>query len=413
MPITTRPLKLIFLYVAGLFLLVVAALFHQEEHLYLMAAALFLIPTVANLVGRLFIGGLTCERGAPPPCSVGERVTVTLQVTAVGMLPVFFLRVQDRLPRWMRLVGEGAPLILQLRPGESRAVTYMLEPEKRGVFALGPVLVVTTDPFGFYSYTQSLPCTEEILVYPSVIPLKQLFVDGGGAWGRENREEGGMRGDGLDFHGVRPYRTGDALRRVHWRTTARTGKLAVMEYTQGMTGDVLLALDLNRDAYSGTGEGPESALEYAVQVAAAVGAYLLQQGHAVRLLMARESEPSPALQRAEDIPRLLDMLAQAEADSPQKLSGLLQESQFESADGRTLIFITPDASDPTLAPVLEDCRALGAGMFGFFLDGLSFRDRGRSEPDLLPAWATVAPVQRIGRGDDLQEMIEGWNYAHR
>lgn len=407
----TRFYKLVFLYVAGLFLLVVAALFnkdHSEEHLYLMAVTLFLIPAVANLVGRALRGGLSCERTAPLSCSEGERVTITLQVTAIGALPRFFLRVGDRLPRWLRAVGDGPQMILQLRPGESQSVTYMLEPEKRGVYALGPAQAMTTDPLGFYAYKQDLQCTGDLLVYPSVIPLRQLFVEGGGTWGRESQDEGSMRGDGLDFHGVREYRTGDDLRRVHWRTTARTGKLAVMEYNQGMTGDVLLALDLNRDAYAGTGEGPDGALECAVRIAAAVAAYLLGNGYAVRLLAPGLSPPLLALSRADEMPLLLEALARAEAASLQTLAAALQDNQAQAA-GKTLIFITPDESDAALGATLEDCRTLGARVFGFLLDGDSFR--GQPGRDTAPAWTTAAPLQIVRRGDDLQHSIEGWSYA--
>ena len=405
----TRLNKLVFLYFAGFFLLIVAALFHQE-HLYLMAATLFLIPTVANLLGRLLASGLSCERTAPLSCSEGERVTITLNVTATGALPKFFLRVRDRLPRWLRATGDGPLLILQLRPGESQAVTYHLEPEKRGIYGLGPVQVVTNDPLGFYAYTQEVPCPGDLLVYPSVLPLRQLFLEGGGAWGRENQDEGAMRGDGLDFHGVREYQTGDDLRRVHWRTTARTGKLAVMEYTQGMTSDVLLVLDLNRDAYADTGEGPESALEYAVKIAAAVAAYLLARGYAVRLLT--PGQVPLALSRPDEMPRLLEALARVGAAASQTLTDVLRENMALTAGGKALVFITPAGSDAALDPVLEDCRALGARAFGFALDGASFRTPDRSHRPAGPA-ATSAALQWVRCGDDLQQAIEGWNYARR
>ena len=340
-------------------------------------------------------------------------MTITLNITAVGALPKFFLRVRDRLPRWLRGVGDGPLLILQLKPGESQAVTYHLEPEKRGVYGLGPVQIVTTDPLGFYAYTQEVLCAGELLVYPAVLPVRQLFLEGGGAWGRENQDEGAMRGDGLDFHGVREYQTGDDLRRVHWRTTARTGKLAVMEYTQGMTSDVLLALDLNRDAYADTGEGPESALEYAVKIAAAVAAYLLAHGYAVRLLLPGQAAPPLALSHADEMPPLLEALARAGADASQTLADALRENMVQVAGGKTLVFITPAEIDAALGAVLEDCRVLGANAFGFHLDGASFRTPSQAGDGNDPARTTVAPVQRVRRGDDLAQAIEGWSYARR
>ena len=39
-------------------------------------------------------------------------------------------------------------------------------------------------------------------------------------------------GPGLDVRGVREWRPGDAVRHVHWRSTARTGRLAVLDYAE-------------------------------------------------------------------------------------------------------------------------------------------------------------------------------------
>ena len=109
------------------------------------------------------------------------------------------------------------------------------------------------------------------------------------------------------FMGVREYGPGDELRRVHWRTTARTGKLAVTEYTQGVTLDVTLALDLCESAYKGTGTDDHSALETAVTLTATLLADLLQHGHAVRLVTAGEIG-GPAARSADDLPLFLERL---------------------------------------------------------------------------------------------------------
>ncbi len=407
MPI--RFFKRLALNAAAIFLLIVAALFHQEQ-LYLMSATLFLIPLVAQLLGRAMMGGLACERTGPATCSEGERVTLTLTLTAAGALPKFYLTAQDRLPRWLKPVGDPPALILQLWPGESSAVSYALEPEKRGVYALGPARANTTDPLGFFTYTQTLPCVSELVVYPAVIPLRQLFVlDASGAWGRDGRDDGASRGDGLDFHGVREYRPGDDLRRVHWRTTARTQKLAVMEFVQGQTSDALLALDLNRASYADTGDGPDGALEYAIKTAAAVAAFLLQQGYRVRLLSQGTSLP---LRSGDEMPRLLDFLARAQADSPLTLADVIQ-SDPDAPVGGALIFLTPDAAQPGLGAALSARRTRA---FGIVFDRASFRARGGARPagveggdGLLPG----IPVQTVRRGDDLPQALEGWSYAGR
>ena len=46
-----------------------------------------------------------------------------------------------------------------------------------------------------------------------------------------------------DFHGLRQYRTGDSLRWIHWRTSARRGQLMVKEYEDVPGEDLVLVFD--------------------------------------------------------------------------------------------------------------------------------------------------------------------------
>ena len=152
-------------------------------------------------------------------------------------------------------------------------------------------------------------------------------------------------------------------------------------------------------------DGPDSALEYAVKTAATVAAYLLREGYGVHLLSPQTIFAPLALQGAEEIPRLLEALAHAVADSPVSLAEVLQAGQSSVAGGKTLVFITPAQGDG-LAGVLGEYRLLGARLFGFALEAETFRPGGRPEHPAFQnaagsGWPAAASVQTIRRGDDL------------
>ena len=151
--------------------------------------------------GARWGAGWQAERRLPTLCGVGETVPVTLTLTNTGRLPKQSLRAADHLPRRLHLVGERAPLILQLGPGESRDVTYSLEAERRGRLRGRADVVETTDPLGFYVFVQRAGGRSELAVYPTPLPLRRVFFEdprrpaarpGGGAGA----------GCGTDFHGV-------------------------------------------------------------------------------------------------------------------------------------------------------------------------------------------------------------------
>ncbi|MBV9848474.1 MAG: DUF58 domain-containing protein [Armatimonadetes bacterium] len=391
---------------AAVFIGIVGVIFHVDQ-MYLMAVALGLLPWASRQIGRVMADGIACERRLPAMCGVGEAVPVTLTLTNTGRLPKLALWVMDRLPRWLRPVGERAAVIMHLRPGESRAVTYLLEPERRGVHPVGPALVEMTDPLGFHSFVQRVGEQAEIVVYPTPLPLRRVFFAGAAAPGWRTQEAARVRGPGTEFQGVREYQPGDELRHVHWRTTARTGALAVAEYAQGASRDAVIALDLSRAAYADTGEGDQSALEYAVTLAVSLCDFLLRQGHAVRLLTPRDAAGlAPPAAGPAQMPRILETLARVEADSPLTLAETLARARLRPAAGTALIYITPDWDDPALAAALGDDAARGAQVFGLALQADSFRGAParRQAAKGADAPGTAWPVRR---GDDLRRILEG------
>ena len=422
---TTRNLKKFALTLAALFIVIVAVILNLDQ-LYLMAAVLGLIPLSSHVVGRAMMRGLDCRRVSLPACQEGEQVAVTLALQNTGRLPKLYLRVLDRLPDALPRVGGGAPLLLQLLPGETADVSYVLEAQKRGAYQLGPVQVTSTDPLGFYAHVQTVASRGEMLVYPQVLPLRGLAFMGAYAGGYRDMDSAPAAGGGLDFHGVRDYQPGDELRRVHWRTTSRTGKLAVMEYTQGAASEALVALDLSQAAYADTGAGRESALEYAIKIAVSTCDFLLRAGHSVRVALpslpgAAAWDSSLKLTSVSDMPVLLERLARAEAVSTETLAETLTRTLPLIKAGTTVLYITPNAGSAALHGALGECAARGAQAVGYALDGASFRAAPRSPAKHRPDASTLAHsasslppgALAVRQGNNLAALLEGGQPAHR
>ena len=400
-------MKRFVLNVAGLFVAIVAVLFGIPS-LYLMAAILWLIPAVSYFMGWLMLGGLTCERALPLSATAGEAVPLTYRLGNVSRLPKFYLLVRDTLPRGVGFAGGPPPLVLSLWPGEEGTACCRIEARRRGVFAIGPAQIYSTDPLGLQTFAQRMPEVSELTVYPAILPIGESWLRGAAAQGWRGTTSALTRGTGDDFYGVREYGPGDELRRVHWRTTARTGTLAVTEYTQATTLDVTLALDLSRVAYLGTGDDENSALECAVTLAATLTDDFLRHGHTIRLLAAGMEGSVPA-RGPEEMPHVLETLARVAADSPVSLSEVLDADRMAGSRATTLVTITPDSQDPRLVECLDDWNARGGQSFGFALDAASFRTGQAALPDRLGR----PGVRVVRRGDDLMTLLErqddGWN----
>ncbi len=349
----TAGIKSLVITVATAFLFVVAVLL-DLQYLYLMAVALAVLPLCSYGLAAFFATRFSAARLHPTTAPEGRRLSVTLEVESRGGLPQSAIKVADIIPEALLPVSAAdgsrdAPLPLDEWDGATGCRTYGLEPEKRGVYTLGPVRIETTDPLGLFTFGASLPVITEIVVHPEPIPARDAAIGGEGTYGVRERDGKTRRGDGMDFHGVREYREGDALRRIHWPTSARTGKLAVVEFERAYQQDIVIGLDLAKGTE--VGQGRETTLEYAVKVAATLADRTLRAGGGVTLITQnarvtvhpRESDPEAARFR------LFDLLARVRADAENSLGDALRAARLEGGthyailtargDGRTSAFL--------------------------------------------------------------------------
>jgi uncharacterized protein (DUF58 family) len=119
-------------------------------------------------------------------------------------------------------------LVPPLARGETAEAAYRLPTGRRGIYVVGPLTVSVTDAFGVAEATVTATGIDRFVVYPKVEQVLPLP----GASSQEARMGSSQASRvpiGLDFFGLREYEMGDDLRRVHWRSTARTGELMLRQ----------------------------------------------------------------------------------------------------------------------------------------------------------------------------------------
>jgi uncharacterized protein (DUF58 family) len=411
---TSRRTRNLAVVVAGLCMFIVALfrVSNMQSQLFLMSTTVVLLPAVSYIIGRFSLSGLVCTRDKVSIGHAGDQIRVVLTVENASWLPKFYLYLSDRLPKWVD-VDEHAPPVLQLWPGQTASTSAVIEAEKRGVYAIGPLAVQTMDPLGFRSYRRTLDVEAQLIVYPRPIPIRIVETDTL-AQGAPAREVGALRGAGGDFYGLRDYVCGDELRRVHWPTTARLGRMSVVEQTQATAREIVVALDLSRAAYKDSGDGPESALEYAVTIAASLCKHYIQSGYILSFIAGPADETLAYRNgRCNDLFEVLDYLARVEADSPRSLAETLNKNRSSIPSGATLIVVSARSGSGTPAPLPEGMHQ-GREVIRFEIDGGSFvRDFAPRRDDDSSAPAPRQAGGMIRGGDNLREAIEGILYARK
>ncbi len=291
------------------------------------------------VLALLFFGGrrlrLSVNRPVRPlTISLGDTLTLRARLSNLARSAIPAAEWFDRLP-WSPGRTEPAalpPLPSGRRAGASVPVGYQVQPPRRGVADIGPLTITVGDPFGLVERTVIVPGQQRLVVAPRVVPLPAEAVRVAlGAGQLQHFSSPSPSGD--DDVMTRAYRPGDALRRVHWRTSARQGELMVRESEQPRRTEVVLVLETRRLGYGDVAPGdhpeqPESgSFEWALQMTASLGCLLDSLGVPLRVV----ETASPQLRGTGSGEMFLEELARMRLD-PSEAAGFERAS---SAIGST------------------------------------------------------------------------------
>ncbi|SDO07423.1 DUF58 domain-containing protein [Lentzea jiangxiensis] len=252
----------------------------NERDLLRVAAFVIALPLLAAwLATRARVGLHAARYLAPSRVPVGAASEVKLDLRSTGRLPTGGLMLEDTVP--YALGARPRFLVERLPRNTPTALRYPLKPVMRGIQQVGPLMARITDPFGLAEFDRELAGRSRLVVVPRVVRLAGL--PGGSGMGAG--DDGSVRlraGQGEDDAVVRPYRQGDDLRKVHWRSTARRDELMVRVEERPWRGGTTVLLDHRVHAHRGS--GPTASLEWAISFVASICLHLHHFGHQVRLV---------------------------------------------------------------------------------------------------------------------------------
>lgn len=372
--------------IAGMFCLAVATVV-GVTYLFMMASALLALPIAGYIVGSRMLRNCRVTRDRRITATQGERVSASLHVRSDrGLLPRGLI-LQDTVPAHIRQEGHGV-----LVPPETEAhVAAWIVPAKRGRYKLGPLVASAFDPMGMFRLERRIGGFSELIVYPKPVRV------GMGRLSRGSRDFGTRHTSGRlaprgDFAGVRDYRPGDESRRIHWKTTARTQRLSIVEYEECVLDSLTIAIDLS--AGSDYGRGEYTSLDVATGAAAYCVRESIRVGRSVRLLLPVGAEiTSQEIRGVSDLAAALTALAEAQAGSTVTISDLLGRVER----GRDFLLVLTGSDGSTTAAVGQ-AVGRGATVSIALVDPEPFHAHRRLEPaatDLEHAGANVEVLRVV------------------
>jgi len=140
--------------------------------------------------------------------------------------------------------SEGLPVKLSIPTGQHADIQYKIIANQRGKLVFPKVQIKLQSLFKFWKLNIDFPVRDTTNVYPNFAAISHyalLATD-------NNLSQMGIikkrrRGEGQDFHQLREYREGDALRQIDWKATSRIQKLISREYQDERDQEIIFMLD--------------------------------------------------------------------------------------------------------------------------------------------------------------------------
>lgn len=352
---------------------------------------------------------------------VGKYFEETLELINRSRWPKLWVEVHDfsdlpghHVSRVVNSLGRGATSHWQVRTLARR----------RGRFTLGPLTLTSGDPLGIFRFTRQTPDTASLVVTPPTVDLPGFSPPTGYLPGGESvhRRTPYITSS---VSGVRDYAPGDSINRIHWPSTARTGRLISKEFELDPLADVWMFLDMYEDAHAETPwsdveddtvmpwlsrrveqmELPPSTVEYAVTIAASLAQHFLQSDREVGFLSYAETREVVQPDRGErQLTRLMEILAVIQARGHLPLAEALATDGAALARHTTLIVITP-STDSRWITVLRGLRARGVHGVAILLAARTFGPAPDWAPALADLQASGLAAYVVKNGDDLTEAL--------
>ena len=317
------------------------------------------ITVLSRLWARLALERVTYAC-APSHSQVIEGETIELSMTVENRkpLPVPWLRVNQLVPVGLRVIEDSAspqPIFdinkieatTSLGRNQRVIMVQKLRAAHRGFYNFGPARIEGSDLFGFYNSQRDLASQMgPVVVYPRIVPLPGFSLPSarpmGDALSRRRLAE-----DLTRPAGVREYRSGDPIKAIDWKTTARRGQLFVRTHDPSITQHVVVMLECDtNDAETRVWGRRPWLLEAAVSGAASVAYKSIELGYSVGLIANgipphyRAQSKIPASRGPRQLSAILEALARVQSLGVRPLEDLTQDMGSDALPfGATIVFV--------------------------------------------------------------------------
>ena len=316
----------------------------------------FLVSYVALsfvwLLIEYFSVKLSFERRIIGRIQEGDNLDIKAIIKNDSFFPLFNSVLLDSLTCAGPDEREYRVLIDYLGPKSILSEEYNCLCLQRGRYQLGPFFIYIFDPWGIFFLKKAYFIYSELFVYPQTFNIQKFPRLTGGAAPWFGIETGRISGDEHEFYGVREYKYGDSIKRIHWLSTARKNKLIIKEFQKQAFFRAVIVFNLNKD--DNFGQQKDNIAEYTIKIVASVAKYLIEGDISLEIIAhVGEIVHIPFNKGPEHLEDIMKFLTIAQAESKVRLDEIFLEFSKYIPNDSTLILVILDKDWEYLPAILS------------------------------------------------------------
>jgi uncharacterized protein (DUF58 family) len=348
---------------------------------------------------------------------VGRSLDEDFIIRNRAIIPKLWLEVRDH----STLPGHRASQVVPAIRGRGAYRWQVRTPcQVRGEFQLGPMTVISGDPFGFFLSPRRIDATSRVIVYPATVALNRVQLPIGTISGGDAQRQ---RSHFVTTNaaGVRDYVSGDSFNRIHWASSARKDKLIVKEFEIDPLVDIWLFVDFssvscveepglervgpNATIVPTSQAIPPSTEEYAVVVAASLAKYFIESERALGFAAYTPYREIHQPERGNrQLNRILQTLAVARSFSNYTLGQMLTLETPYFTRGTTLVIVT-SSLDPAWITEAQILSRRGVRPMCILIDPSTFGGQTPASETIGLLRLAKIPTLVVRKNDDLGSVL--------
>lgn len=368
-------MKIIFIFVLEIVLVILS---NKTEidifgFFFVFILAAFVLDVIWLLLNFIVSRKVFLQREVPDKLVEGGELKLKLILKNGNILPILGIKIVD----YLSCVDKDKEKVVVfdlVKSKNSYKKEYSCFCNWRGKYLIGPLKVLHSSFLGLFWVEENHELRKYIYVYPKIFQIEKVPPLTKGIMPWFGLETIPASGDEDEFFGLREYKKGDPLKRIHWFSTARKGRLIVKEFQRCNFYQACLLFLLNKKEDRGIGK--EKVSEYIVKIAASLSNYFIENEICVGVLSHAGRVYSFLPNKGQDyLDEMFKFYAEAEAESRINMQEFVEEYYNLIPSYSTLFVIITENNINTLVEILS-LRAKNVSVVALVVISATFESPG-------------------------------------